>query len=117
MSNTSQSTRRVVKQHLNAFILDLGIETLLSDYNERAVLISPDGVYRGKQEIGHFLDNLKTRLPDKARDSFKLHIHETSDDVSYIVWSVKDRVPLGTDTFVVRNNKIVHQTFAMYAQT
>lgn len=35
--------------------------------------------------------------------------------VAYITWSVGNELPLGTDTFVVRDGKIVSQTFAMYA--
>ncbi|HSQ81372.1 MAG TPA: hypothetical protein VLU54_09600 [Casimicrobiaceae bacterium] len=35
-------------------------------------------------------------------------------EVAYITWSVGDYAPLGMDTFVVRNGKIVSQTFAMH---
>lgn len=38
-------------------------------------------------------------------------------DVAYIVWSAETpaaRVPVGTDTFVVRNGKIVVHTFAAH---
>ena len=36
-------------------------------------------------------------------------------NIAYITWSIGSDVPLGTDTFVVDNGKIVSQTFAMYA--
>ena len=36
-------------------------------------------------------------------------------EVAHITWSVGRELPLGTDTFVVREGKIVSQTFAMYS--
>jgi hypothetical protein len=33
--------------------------------------------------------------------------------IAYITWSAGADIPLGTDTFVVDNGKIVSQTFAM----
>jgi hypothetical protein len=39
----------------------------------------------------------------------------SSESIAYITWSVGDDIPLGTDTFVVEDGKIVSQTFAMYA--
>ena len=35
-------------------------------------------------------------------------------DAAYITWNIGREVPLGTDTFVVRNGKIALQTFAMH---
>lgn len=36
-------------------------------------------------------------------------------NVAYITWSVGTDIPLGTDTFVVEDGRLVSQTFAMYA--
>ena len=36
-------------------------------------------------------------------------------NIAYITWSVGSDIPLGTDTFVVENGRIVAQSFAMYA--
>jgi hypothetical protein len=34
-------------------------------------------------------------------------------DLGYITWSAGAALPLGTDTFLVRDGKIVAQTFAL----
>lgn len=115
MTTQTHSTKTVVQKHLNAFILDLGIETILADYDDDAVFISSDKVYRGKKAIREFFEGFIAALPENARDNFTLHSNITDENVAYIVWSVADQVPMGTDTFVVRNDKIVQQTFAMYA--
>ncbi len=36
------------------------------------------------------------------------------DELAYIIWNAGDEIPLGTDTFIVRNGKIKFQTFAVY---
>ena len=35
-------------------------------------------------------------------------------EIAYIVWTAGDLAPLGTDTFVIRDGKIVVQTFAAH---
>lgn len=115
MSTTQYSTENIVKKHLNAFLLNLGIDSILTDYDENAVFISPERTYRGKQAIRGFFENFIAALPANARENFTMHSSVVDEDVAYIVWSVPGQVPMGTDTFVVRDNKIVHQTFAMYS--
>jgi hypothetical protein len=47
--------------------------------------------------------------------SFEMLRQDVDGEVAYIVWKAEtaaNRFELGTDTFVVRNGKIVIQTFA-----
>ena len=37
-----------------------------------------------------------------------------ADDVAYILWECKPQIPRATDTFVMRNGKILVQTFAAF---
>jgi ketosteroid isomerase-like protein len=115
MSTPTNQTEQVITQHLSAFIEGRGIEAILADYHDDAVFLTPQAVYRGKPAIGEFFEGFLANLPAGARDDFQLIRREVSDDIGYIVWNVKGAVPLGTDTFVVRNGKIAHQTFAMHA--
>ena len=50
-----------------------------------------------------------------AVDRFELKSLRVQGNIAFITWSVGSEIPLGTDTFVVDNGKIVSQTFAMYA--
>ena len=45
------------------------------------------------------------------------HTQRTNSDVAYIVWTVGEGIPLGTDTFIVRDGKIAQQTWAMHTQS
>jgi hypothetical protein len=46
---------------------------------------------------------------------FTLRSLRVQGEVAHITWSAGPALPLGTDTFVVRQGRIVAQTFAMVA--
>jgi len=53
-------------------------------------------------------------LPLGGIDRFELRSLHVEGELAYITWNVGSDIPLGTDTFVVDDGKIVAQTFAMY---
>jgi ketosteroid isomerase-like protein len=113
--NQSSLTESVVRNHLQAFIQQLGFEAILRDYDDDATFLSEDKIYSGKDEIQGFFEGFLAALPPHAIERFSLRSLHVAGDVASITWSVGPALPLGTDTFVVRNGKIVAQTFAMYA--
>lgn len=113
--NPTSTTETVVRSHLQSFIQQKGIAAILSDYGEDACFLSEDRTYRGKGEIRQFFEGFIAALPPQAVDRFALRSLRVADDVACITWSVGQDLPFGTDTFVVRDGKIVAQTFAMYA--
>src|SRR5262245_35554018 len=115
MNAESSVTEAVVRNHLQAFLEQKGIAAILDDYDEDARFYSEAKVYRGKQEIGEFFVNFIGSLPAGAIDQFNLRSLRIDGKLAYITWNVDSRIPLGTDTFVVNDGKIVSQTFAMYA--
>jgi ketosteroid isomerase-like protein len=115
MSTESSVTETVVRNHLQAFLEQRGITAILNDYDERARFFSEAKVYQGKQEIHGFFVDFIGSLPAGAYDIFSLRSLRVDGNIVYITWSIGSDVPLGTDTFVVDNGKIVSQTFAMYA--
>ena len=115
MSTESSVTETVVRNHLQAFLEQKGIAAILNDYDEHARFLSEAKVYQGKQEIHGFFMDFIGSLPAGAYDIFSLRSLRVDGNIVYITWSIGSDVPLGTDTFVVDNGKIVSQTFAMYA--
>ena len=115
MSTETSVTETVVRNHLQAFLERKGIAAILDDYDDNARFYSEAKIYRGRQEIhGCFVDFLGS-LPPGGIDEFSLRSQRVDGSIAYITWSVGSNIPLGTDTFVVDNGKIVSQTFAMYA--
>ena len=110
MSNHPSATEAIVRNHLQAFLEQKGIDDDARFYSEVRT-------YRGKQEIGSFFEDFIASLPPGATKRFSLRTLRVDGDLAYITWSVGSEVPLGTDTFVVRNGKIVSQTFAMHRES
>ena len=115
MNTESSITETVVRDHLQAFLEQKGIAAIVKDYDESARLYSEAEIYRGRQQIGEFFGDFLDALPVGGIDRFALRSLHVDGPIAYITWSVGSEIPLGTDTFVVENGKIVSQTFAMYA--
>ncbi len=111
---SSEQTERVLMHHLQAFG-EGDVEAIMEDYTDESVIITPDGPLNGSDEIRplfeHFFDNV---LPPDST-SFDMQQQVIHGEVAYILWSAASDshdVPLGTDTFVIRDGKILVQTFA-----
>ena len=115
MTDQPNATESTVRHHLQAFLEQRGVDAIVSDYDDAAVFITETKIHRGKQEIHGFFEHFLAALPAQAIERFALKSLRFDEDIAYITWSVDDDIPLGTDTFVVADGKIVSQTFAMHA--
>jgi ketosteroid isomerase-like protein len=115
MNVDSTVTETVVRNHLQAFLEQQPVTAIVSDYDDDARFYTEAEIYCGKREIHGFFEDFIASLPAQAIDRFTLRTLRVDRNIAYITWSVGDDIPLGTDTFVVANGKIVSQTFAMYA--
>jgi ketosteroid isomerase-like protein len=107
------TTQQVLDHHLKAF--GAGDHGILEDFAEDSVVFTPDGLLRSPGERRSLFETL---FADFARPgtSFEMKKQIVDGETAYIVWSAEtaDNVyELGTDTFVVRNGKIVTQTLAV----
>lgn len=114
MNDFPSITENVVRNHLRAFLAQEGLDAILEDYADDATFLSESRTYRGKSEIREFFEDFIAALPPQAMRKFLLRSLRCDDNVAHITWSAGDELPLGTDTFLVRDGKIVSQTFAMY---
>ncbi len=107
-----RTTQEVLNHHLQAF--GEGLDSILSDYNDNSCVISQQGTFRGMSEIRGFFSSFVAGLPEGFLDAFKVTKMEVDKEVAYITWEALPWFPLGTDTFVVKEGKILYQTFAAY---
>jgi hypothetical protein len=99
--------------HLKA-LGDGDVEAILSDYTENSVVFSPDGPVRGLDQLRAMFTGTLANIPN-FMEGFHILRQECEGDIAYLVWK-KDKVfPLGTDTMVIRDGKILVQTFAAYS--
>lgn len=107
------STTDVLDHHIKCFG-EGDLEGILSDYAPGAVLFTPEGPLRGIDEIRPFFQKMLAEFA-KPGTAFTMKQRSVVDEFSYVVWTAEtaDNVyEMGTDTQVVREGKIVAQSFA-----
>ncbi|QBR01385.1 nuclear transport factor 2 family protein [Paraburkholderia pallida] len=104
-----EATKRVFEHHLGAFAQ--GLDAILSDYDETSVLVTPQQVYRGLDEIRGFFKGFLDGADPAFWPAFKIVSQCVAREVAYFAWEAKPWVTLATDTLVIRNGKISVQTF------
>jgi len=110
-------TESVVDNHLQRFGAG-DLSGILSDYSDQSVFILPDGtVLRGVEQIKPFIVGLLAEFA-KPVSSFHLGQKVIEGEIAYITWSAEtaDNVyEFPTDTFVIRDGKILTQTLGFKA--
>jgi ketosteroid isomerase-like protein len=109
----SDTSKNIIMHHLGSF-QDNDLEAVLADYTNESVLITQDGTYNGPEEIKDFFATLMIHFP-KQQSNFELDKVVVNNELVYIVWHATTpslEVPLGTDTFIIKDDKIYQQTFA-----
>ena len=107
------STKDIIDRHLKAF--DEGdLDGILFDYAADAVMFTPDGSLRGPDAMRPLFQALIAEF-GKPGTVFTLKQQLIDGNYGYIVWTAETSenvYELATDTFVVRDGKIVAQSFA-----
>ncbi len=107
------TTNDVLNQHLKSFG-ENDLDGILADYSPDAVLFIPDRPLRGPDAITPFFQALLAEFA-KPGASFSMRQQYVEGEYAYILWSAEtadNSYEAATDTFVVRNGKIVAQSFA-----
>ncbi len=107
------STKDVIDHHIQAFG-ERDLNAILADYAPGAVLFTPDAPLRGATAMRPVFEAL---IADFAKPGavFTLQRQHVDGDYGYIVWSgetADNTYVMATDTFIVRDGKIVAQSFA-----
>jgi ketosteroid isomerase-like protein len=108
------STKDVVDNHLKSFG-ERDLKGILSDYAPDAVLFTPDGPLRGADAIRPLFQAMVAEF-GKPGAGFSVKQQFVEGDYAYILWTAEtsDNVyEMGTDTFVVRDGKIVAQSLGL----
>jgi ketosteroid isomerase-like protein len=107
------STSDVLDRHLESFAA-YDVDGLLTDYSSDAVLFAPTGLLKGPEAIRPLFEALVSEFA-KPGSSFTMQHRSTDGDHAYILWTAEtadNSYEFATDTFLVRDGKIVAQSFA-----
>jgi ketosteroid isomerase-like protein len=94
------------------------LEETMKDYTEESVLITPGATFTGLTEIRNNFVNAFKAFP-KDSTTFTLDKSIVVKDVGYILWKSKTptfNLSYATDTFIIREGKIIRQTYAGMAE-
>ena len=109
----ASTTEEVVRRHVTCFF-EGDLEGLVSDYSADAVLFTPTGPLKGHDSIREFFRALINEFGQPGT-TFSMQLQSIDGDFAYALWSAEtaDNVyEMATDTHVVRDGKIVAQSFA-----
>ena len=107
------STKDVLDHHMSCFGAG-DLTGILSDYAPDAVLFTPNGPLKGIDAIRPLFQSIFAEF-GKLGTTFHMMQQTVDGEFAYIVWTAEtanNMYDLGTDTFVIRNGKIVAQSFA-----
>ena len=106
------STREILDRHLKAFG-ERDIKGVLSDYGKEIVFFTANGPLQGVEAVRPLFETLIAEFR-KPGASFNTQQYFVQGDHGYILWNAEtaDNVyEMATDTFVVRDGKIVAQSY------
>jgi len=107
------TAKDVLTHHLDCFGKG-DLDGIMADYTAASRLFTPNGVLRGMAPIRELFVTMFAEFA-KPGMSFEMSRQDSDGDTAYIVWKAEtadNRYEFGTDTFVVKDGKIVTQTFA-----
>ena len=107
------TTEDVLRRHVKSFF-EGDLEGIVSDYSAEAVFFTPNGPLRGHDPIREFYRALIKEFGQPGT-TFSLQLQSIDGDFGYALRSAEtaDNVyEMATDTHVVRDGKIVAQSFA-----
>jgi ketosteroid isomerase-like protein len=107
------TTGDVLDQHLRCFG-ENDLDGVVADYSSDAVLFVPDRPLKGPAAIKPFFQAFLAEFA-KPGASFSMRERYVDGEYAYILWSAEtadNSYEAATDTFVVRDGKIVAQSFA-----
>ena len=107
-------TEEILNHHLSAFV-EAEVEEIMKDYTERSELLTPQGPVSGLNAIRFWFEEIFKAVPKGSPLDLKQTI--IRDNVAYIAWSAESpfvSIPLGADTFIMENDKILYQNLAAY---
>jgi ketosteroid isomerase-like protein len=104
-----RTPQEIFAHHASA-LMSRDVDELVADYAEDAVIITPAGLFRGRDGVREWVDGMLADLPDATWD-VPTQVYE--GDVLFIEWSAvakSTRVTDGVDTLVFAGDSIRVQT-------
>ncbi|HLT08501.1 MAG TPA: nuclear transport factor 2 family protein [Cyclobacteriaceae bacterium] len=107
------TTQEVLDHHWQTFVAN-DLEGVMEDYTEESILVTPNGTYKGLEQIRQNFINAFNSFPYQS-STLTLAQSKVVQDIGYILWEADTpnfTLEYATDTFIIRDGKIIRQTYA-----
>lgn len=109
VKRTKKTTEAVLRHHVQA-LLARNLNELLKDYCEESVMCTAEGTVKGLAGIRGMFRGLMKAFPPEVSANLKDIKQDINGEYAYAIWTMLPAVKLGSDTFHVRDGKIMLQT-------
>jgi len=109
VTTIEEQTVAVMTAHVQA--LGQGIDEIMQHYTGESVVFAPEGPCQGLAEIRAYYETFLATRPDAFLKRFTIVRQDVIGEVAYVIWKAQPYVRIGTDTFIVRDGKIILNTF------
>jgi hypothetical protein len=109
-TKAKKKTTAAVLQHHAQALLSRKLDEIIKDYCEESLLCTSMGTARGLKEIRDFFKAALNTFTPEAMANMKTSKQEIDGDYAFVIWSAPPVVSFGSDTFHVRDGKILLQT-------
>jgi hypothetical protein len=109
----SKQTEAVLNHHFQAFG-SRDVDVILQDFTPDSVIFGPDGPARGLAAIREFFARELAAFTPELMSNLKVVRQDIDGEVAYVALTAGTVMPLATDTYIVRNGKIIIETTAAY---
>jgi hypothetical protein len=117
MTQLEQQTLDTFNRHVAAF-QSANVQSVLNNFAEDAIVITPDGVFEGKDRIGAFYSGPLAefgRIDGRNSRGVLVDTIHLRDDTLLVTWhteSLHHTFLFGTDTFLINDTRINRRTVA-----
>lgn len=108
-----KTTQSVLERHLECFA-KADVDGIMADYAPDAVVLVPDGMFKGTAAIREFFVQGFKEFT-KPGTTFEMKKMLVDGEYAFIFWdaeTVDNRFEAASDTFVIRDGRILAQTYA-----
>ncbi len=115
MADALSTRTEEVLNHHNVSIVNHDVPEIIKDYTEDSVLFTPTGTYRGIKALTGFYQGFLGLITKEFLDNFVMIRQVVEGEVAYIIWRSPPSTLYATDTFVVKDGKILIQSYAAHS--
>ncbi len=101
-----------LERHVDA-LMSGDIDAVMSNFTDDSVVFTPERILEGLAEIRSDTEMFLKNNPPETLEAIEVIRQDIVGEFVYLLWKSEPSVELAAETYVIRNGKILAQTFAV----